>query len=116
MDDLFSDRKFEDTCDKEDRHSFLGSLAMLIILCALVIATILPSLPKQIEPEPAYQMEATIVTLERRDGSYYATIEGLNGLVKEYFEVSLTKQEFMKYKENQIIRVEVKGSSCKILN
>lgn len=116
MDDLFSDGKFEDTCDKEDRHSFLSSLAMLIILCALVIVAILPNLPKQPEPEPAYQMDATILNIERRESGYYATVEGFHGLVEEYHEVVLNRQEFMKYKEDQSVRVEVKGDSCRILN
>ena len=116
MNDLFSDDdNYEELCKKQDRDSVFGTLGVLILMAFIIIFGLLPSIPEKQAEKFAYQMEATIVSLDKGQDAYIAIVEGDHDGVIEHYTVDLTKQQFMRYKEQQPVTVEIKNNHCYII-
>lgn len=115
MDDLFSDDGLDKSYERNERRSLLSSIAMLVILSTLVITVLLPSLPKETTANTPYRTQAVVTEMTKENNKYIATVKVVDDSGTIYYHSELTKQEFVKYKENQDVQVEIVGNRCRIV-
>ena len=117
MDDLFSDDHFDKNFERQTRHSVLSSFGVLILLGALVIYGLLPA-ASQIPTEPivVFQTQATITEMNRESDSYVMVVTFTEEDEIVARSIKIDKEDFMVYKEGQIVMEEVRGNHCKLIN
>lgn len=109
---------YDEVVTRQTNWSKLICSVLLIILIAVLTCinkmsqfTIL-----QNEPETNYDMLVTIDNIGRIDNYFYLKVSGVHDNNKEEHVIEITKDEFMKYKEGQMLSIRVGGQHCYILS
>lgn len=106
----------DDSYAEHSRRSASFSIFILIIFIVIGIRLLSPTTTVSTTTEN-YQMECTIVSVNRGVEGYSMLVEGYHNDELEQHEITITKHEFMTYKEGQFVTLNVSASNqCRIVN
>ena len=101
------DKDLDNSYFKNELKSMIVSLFALLALLAFAVQFANFDYPQQDDVFEPYVLSGLVKSLDKIDGQYFMLIEVIHDGVKTEHQIELTKEQFVKYRVNDIIQVKI---------
>lgn len=108
---LSDDDDIDKTFDNQTKHAIFVSLSILILLIIAAMRLFTLSNRQMFNDVEEYETYGTVLAMYKQGDSYFMTVECYYSETTEYLDIELTKEEFVKYKEQEQVKIKIRGSA-----